>query len=89
MKIVGHDTLRIYPHTNEGFFDIFPLEYSFGVELICFDSFSYRIVIGIDNGIKILIFEHKEYFENWLKIMETSREELNIIYEGGKDGKRE
>lgn len=87
MKITSHDTLRIHPHTDEGFFDIFSLEYGFGVEMICFNSFSYCIVIGVDNGIKILVFEHKGYFEDWLQLMELPREELNIIYEGGKDEK--
>lgn len=84
MKTESRGSFRVYPYSDNGFFDIFPLKCDYGVEMICFDSFSYHVVISQTYGIKILVFEHKGYFEDWLEEMGISKEELNIIYEGGK-----
>lgn len=79
MKTVSYESLRIHPYCNENrFIDVIPIQY--GITILLWDSFCYFALIeDKKTGHKLLVFENRNYFLDWLK----ENEDVKIIFESG------
>ena len=87
MKIESPVKHRIYLYGDDGFVDLFPIDY-YGLRIETYDFCSYWAVIKSAGTIQIVFFNDKEWFDEWLQ--ETKKHmDIEIVYQRGKIPKEE